>query len=197
MIPDEEPPNWKPNERQRPFDDQHLMPIILAKQPASDWSGAGNGKRLAKIPISIRASALRTRKPVGQQNERRWKDAALRDSKKKPHEFELVEGLCQAAPDRAYAPGNQEHTDNLAGTPAGSPVSTPHLQQNVSKKEDACRLTLHFIIHEEILHHGGNFGIERERDVGAIDVRDRVHDQRHRDDAQPALLSHNSMVSAL
>src|SRR5258708_2953667 len=136
MIPDEEPPDWEPDERECPFDDQHLMPVILTEQPGRDWSGTGNRQRLTKIPISIGASALGTRKPIGQQDEGCRKNTTLRHAEKKPHQFELPEGLGHPAPDRADAPGDQENAYDLARAPARCPIATTHLQQNVSKKEN-------------------------------------------------------------
>src|SRR5208282_1540397 len=43
------------------------------------------------------------------------------------------------------------------------------------------------VVHEQILHHGRDFRVQRQRDVRAVHVRNRVHDQRDGDEAQPAL----------
>jgi len=64
------------------------------------------------------------------------------------------------------------------------------LQQDIAKKENSRRLAFHFVVHEQVAHQVRDFRIQRERDIGAIHVRDCVHHQRDRNDAQPALLGH-------
>ncbi len=156
MVADAEPPDRQEEEWQQPFDHEHLPPAILPEQPAGDRRGAGDGQRLAEQPAVVGAGAFGARKPVGQQHQRRRENRALRHAEKKPHHLELPEALGETAADRAHAPGDETQADEFARAPARRPESAGDLQQEVAEKEDARRLALHFVVHQQILHHRGD-----------------------------------------
>jgi hypothetical protein len=106
----------------------------------------------------------------------------------------LPECFGQTTADGAHAPENQAQTDQLFRAPAICQITAGGLQQNVAEKKDARRLAFHSVVHEQVVHHGGDFRVQRERDVRAIHIGDRVHDERGGDDAQPALVCHGGMV---
>ena len=190
MIPDAEPPDGQPKERQQPFQDQHLLPAIGAQQPAGKRGGRRDGQRLAKIPISVGPGAFASREPIGQQHHRRRKHAAFGNAQQKAHHLELPEGARQAAADRADAPGDQEQADDLARAPARRPIAARDLEQDVAEEENAGGLAFHPVVHQQVLHHGRDGGVQRQGDVRPVHVRDGVHDQRDGNDAQPALVCH-------
>ena len=170
MIADAEPPHGQPEEGQHAFQDQHLPPAIGSQQPASKGSGRRHRQRLAERPIRIGPGAFASREPVGQQHHRRRKHTALRNPQQKAHHLELPERARKAALDRANAPGNQEQADDLPGAPRRRPIAARDLEHHVTKKEDAGGLSLHPIVHPQVLHHGRDCRVQRQRDVRPVHI---------------------------
>ena len=65
------------------------------------------------------------------------------------------------------------------------------LDQEVdNEEEDAGGFPLHPVFHQQVLHHRGDGGIERQGDIRPVHVRDGVHHQRDGNNAQPASFCH-------
>ena len=173
-----------------PSSDDHRMPAASAQEPAGERRGACHGERLAEVPIGIGARPFVARKPTGQQDQRGRKHPALGHSEEEAHHLELPETPRHPAAHRAQPPENQAQADHLARAPARGPIASRNLQQDVAQKKNARRLPLHPIVHRQVLHHGLKSRVQRQGNVGAIHVRNGVHDQRDRNNPHPALLIH-------
>src|SRR5208282_5505587 len=112
----------------------------------------------------------------------------------KAHPFKLPERVCQPATHRTNAPADQAQADDFAGAPIRCQIAARNLQQEVAEKENAGGLAFHAVVHEQVLHHRRDIRVEGERDVGAVYVRNRVHEQRDGNDAQPTLSCHRLRV---
>ncbi len=153
MVADAEPPDRQKQKRQQPFEHEHWPPAIRAEQPAGDRRGTGDGERLAEQPTVVGPGAFGAREPVRQQHQRRRENRALRHSEKKSHHLKLPEALRQAAADGAQSPRDEAQADEFARAPPRCPVTAGHLQQNIAEKENARRLALHFVIHQQVAQH--------------------------------------------
>src|SRR6202042_2868449 len=60
---------------------------------------------------------------------------------------------------------------------------------------DTCGLAFHAVVHDQVVHHSRDFGIEREGHIGPVHIGNGVRDEGNGDDAQPALMCHAGMVS--
>ena len=210
MVADEMPPDGQPDERQRAFQNEHRLPTPTIDQPAGDGSGTRHRQRLAQIPVGVGSRAFVPGKPVGQQHQRGWKYPALRNPEHEAHQLEVAE--CrhpevdlekrqldvefrkprhQPASDRKNPPKNQQQAHEFFRAPAVGEVASGNLQQHVAEKENTGDVALHLVVHEQVLHQGRELRVQGQGHVGAVDVRDGVHDQRHRNDAQPAFLLHS------
>src|SRR5438270_499111 len=150
MIANKEPPDGKPKERKRAFEDQSGAPPPGPEESPCDWRRSRHGQRLTKVPVGIGPGAFCAWKPMSQQHQRGGKDAALRHAKQEPHHFKLANIDDQPATDRAQTPANQENTYHLAGAPVAGQVTTGDLEQQVAKKENADGIALDFVIHQEV-----------------------------------------------
>ena len=187
MVADEIKPDRQPEEGQGAFRHQHRLPAPGAQQPAGERRGRGDCQRLAKVPVGVRAGAFRAREPVRQQHQHGGKHTAFRHAEQKAHHGKFPETGNQSAAHRTDAPEHQENGDQLFRAPAAGEIAAGNLQQHVAEKENAGGLAFEPVVHEQVLHHGRNFGVQRQRHVRAVHVRNRVHDERDGDDAQPAL----------
>ena len=127
---------------------------------------------------------------MGHEHERGGEKGAFGDAEEKAHDLELAEGFGEAAGDGEETPAGQGKADDFASAPAGGEAAAGDLQRDVADEKDAGGFALELVVHEQVAHQGGYFGIEGEGDVGAIDIRNGVGDEREGDDAQPALWCH-------
>ena len=164
-----------------------MLPAIGAQQPAGKRSRRCDRQRLAECPVGVRPRAFAPREPVRQQHHGRRKYAALGNAQQKAHRLELPERAREAAPDRADAPGNQEQADDLPGAPGRRPITARDLEHDVAEKENARGLPLHAVVHEQVFHHGRDRGVQRQRDIRPVHIRDGVHDQCDGDNTHPPL----------
>ena len=190
MVADEKPPDGQPDKRQRTFKNQHGLPAIRAEQPAGERRGGGDGERLAEIPKGVGARAFRARKPVREQDDGGGKNAAFGGTQQEPCEFKLMKCFREAATHGARAPKNQTQADEFARAPFPGEIAAKHLQQDVAEEKNSCGLAFHAVVHLQVAHEGRNFWIQGERDVRAIHIRNRIHDQRDGNDAKPPLWEH-------
>ncbi len=118
-----------------------------------------------------------------EKNQRCGMNAAFGYSKEQAKQQELMIGAGQAATDGKDTPCDQQDADELLGAPVFGQMAAWYLQREIAPEENPGNRTCLLRIQMQVSADSW----QGKRDVGAIDKRDRVHDQCDRDDADPSL----------
>src|SRR6266404_9986247 len=115
-------------------------------------------------------------------------NSALSHSQEQPKHQEFVISACQTATHRKDAPCNQQDADKPLGAPVLRQMATRYLQRDVTPKENTGDRSRLLRVQMQVSADSR----QGERNVCAIDKRDRVHDESHGYDANPSLRRTNS-----
>src|SRR5713226_8058149 len=110
-------------------------------------------------------------------------NAALSYSEKQTKQQELVIGPRQTTTDGKDAPRDKQDADELLGAPVFGQMAARYLQREITPEENPGNGTCLLRIQMQVPADSR----QSKRDVGAIDKRDRVHDQSDGNDANPSL----------
>ncbi len=121
-----------------------------------------------------------------EKNQRCGMNAAFGYSKEQAKQQELMIGAGQAATDGKDTPCDQQDADELLGAPVFGQVATGYLQCEIAPEENSGNGSGLLRIQMQVPSDSR----QSKRDVGAIDKRDRVHDQSDGDNANPSLGRH-------
>ena len=117
-------------------------------------------------------------------------NAALGYSQEQAKQQELVIGTGQTTTDGKDTPCDQQDADELLGAPVFGQMAAGYLQREITPEKNSGDSSSLLRIQMQVPADSR----QSKRDVGAIDKRDRVHDQSNGDDANPSL---GRRVSAL
>src|SRR6266436_9928141 len=109
--------------------------------------------------------------------------AALGYSQEQTKQQELVIGTGQTTTDGKDTPRNEQDADELLGAPMFGQMAAGYLQREITPEENSSNGSGLLRIQMQVPADSR----QSKRDVGAIDKRDRVHDQSDGDNANPSL----------
>src|SRR5712691_7075500 len=110
-------------------------------------------------------------------------NSALGYSQEQAKQQELVIGAGQTATHGKDTPCDQQDADELLRAPMFGQMAAGYLQREITPEENSGNGSRLLRIQMQVPADSR----QRKRDVGAIDKRDRVHDQSNGDDANPSL----------
>src|SRR4029077_3245916 len=103
-------------------------------------------------------------------------------AEKQAENEQLVIGARKTATNGEQRPGHEQNTDEFFGAPMLGEMAAGNLQGEIAPEENAGDRAGLLGVEMELAADAR----EGERDVGAVDKGDGVHDQRDGDDAGPA-----------
>src|SRR5260370_11713717 len=110
-------------------------------------------------------------------------NAAFGYSEEQTKEQELMIGPCQTTTHGKNAPCDQQDADEFLGAPMLRQMATGDLQRQITPEENSRNGSRLLRIQMQVSADSR----QGERDVSAVDKRDRVHDESDGNDANPSL----------
>src|SRR6202020_127542 len=165
------------------FDDEGHLPSNSSDEVPRRSGHPQYGYGIAEQKECIGTGALGAGKPVGQQNEHRWKDEAFCYPKEKPVECEQPEVADDAGKRSQDSPTDQRGKDQPPGAPAPCVGCAWNLKEKVAEEEESAKKSRARVADVE---RAGQSGCSAEAIVRAIEISEAIGDKDGGQNVKPA-----------